>query len=89
MLTITKEILMQPTKFKPVASGRAIRLPTVSDLTGMSRATIWRKVKEDTGFPKPFHLSEAITAWDEAEILNWLASKKAEALDDAHGEDGQ
>jgi predicted DNA-binding transcriptional regulator AlpA len=71
---------MQATKFKPVAPSRAIRLPLVSNLTGMSRATIWRKVKEDASFPRPFHLSAAITVWDEEEILGWIASKKAETL---------
>jgi predicted DNA-binding transcriptional regulator AlpA len=68
---------MQATKFKPVANSRAIRLPSVSDLTGMSRATIWRKVKEDANFPRPFHLSASITVWDEGEIRDWIASKKA------------
>jgi prophage regulatory protein len=68
---------MQATKFKPVAISRAIRLPSVSDLTGMSRATIWRKVKKDASFPRPFHLSASITVWDEGEILDWIASKKA------------
>jgi predicted DNA-binding transcriptional regulator AlpA len=71
---------MLASKSRPVAPSRAIRLPSVSNLTGMSRATIWRKVREDSGFPKPFHLSASITVWDEEEILDWLASKKAEML---------
>jgi predicted DNA-binding transcriptional regulator AlpA len=57
---------------------RAIRLPRVCDLTGASRATVWRKVKDDATFPKPFHLSTAITCWDEGEVLHWIESKKAE-----------
>jgi prophage regulatory protein len=71
---------MQANKFKQVASSRAIRLPSVSNLTGMSRATIWRKIKEDSSFPKPFHLSASITVWKEQEIFDWIASKKAETL---------
>ena len=67
---------MQPTKFQPVASHRAIQ-SSVADLTGMSRATIWRKVKDDATFPKPFRLSDAITVWDEDEILAWIKTKKA------------
>ena len=59
------------------SGGRAIRLPRVCDLTGISRATAWRKVKSDPTFPKPFHLSTAITCWDEGEIVNWIESKKA------------
>jgi predicted DNA-binding transcriptional regulator AlpA len=56
--------------------GRAIRLPAVCALTGASRSTIWRWVDAETTFPKPFHLSPAITVWDEAEVLAWLAAKK-------------
>ena len=60
-------------------SGRAVRLPGVCDLTGASRTTIWRWVKDDPSFPKPFRLSAAVTCWDEGEILEWVKSKK-----DAH-----
>jgi prophage regulatory protein len=56
---------------------RAIRLTEVMQLTGASRPTIWRWSKSDPTFPRPFHLSSAITCWDEAEILNWLAMKKS------------
>jgi predicted DNA-binding transcriptional regulator AlpA len=58
-------------------SGRAVRLPRVCDLTGASRATLWRWSKADPTFPKPFHLSAAITCWDEGEIFEWLEAKKA------------
>jgi predicted DNA-binding transcriptional regulator AlpA len=61
----------------PPPRTRAIRLPTVCEITGLSRATVWRKVKDDARFPKPFHPSEAITAWDEVEVLAWLEAKKA------------
>ena len=64
---------------RPEVTGRAIRLPGVCDLTGASRTTIWRWVKEDPAFPKPFRLSAAVTCWDEDEILKWVKSKK-----DAH-----
>lgn len=57
---------------------RAIRLPLVVDLTGVSRPTIWRWVKADPTFPRPFHLSAGITAWDEDEVLTWIESKKAQ-----------
>lgn len=56
--------------------GRAIRLPVVCALTGASRSTIWRWVEANPTFPKPFHLSPAITVWDEAEVLGWLDAKK-------------
>jgi predicted DNA-binding transcriptional regulator AlpA len=57
---------------------RAIRLHDVCDRTAFSPATVWRKVKHDADFPKPFHLSTAITCWDEGEILDWIESRKAE-----------
>jgi prophage regulatory protein len=57
---------------------RAIRLPRVCDLTGASRPTIWRWVRDDASFPKPFSLSAGITAWDEAEVIAWLQVKKSQ-----------
>ena len=60
-----------------VTDSRAIRLPRVCDLTGASRATLWRWSKTDPTFPKPFRLSSAITVWDEREVISWLNGKKA------------
>ena len=59
-------------------STRAIRLPRVCDLTGVSRPTIWRWVRDDPSFPQPFSLSVGITAWDEFEVVAWLQRKKAQ-----------
>lgn len=61
-----------------LAPSRAIRLPRVCDLTGASRPTIWRWVRADASFPKPFSLSVGITAWDEAEVVAWLQAKKSQ-----------
>ena len=69
---------MEAPQAKQAAGTRAVRLPRVCDLTGVSRASIWRWVKSDPTFPRPFHLSEAITCWDEAEVQQWIASKKAQ-----------
>jgi len=57
---------------------RAIRLQSVCYLTAFSRATVWRKAKYDPGFPRPFKLSQGVTVWDEAEILDWIESQKTE-----------
>jgi len=62
------------------AAPRAIRLRAVCYLTAFSPATVWRKVKYDPAFPRPFKLSEKVTAWDEAEIRDWVDSKKAERV---------
>jgi prophage regulatory protein len=61
------------------AATRAIRLPEVCNLTGMSASTIWRKGKKGD-FPKGFHLSDMIVAWDEGEILDWIHSKKSNII---------
>ena len=60
------------------ATGRAIRLREVIQLTGASPPTIWRWSRSDPTFPRPFHLSPAITCWDEDEVRAWLQTKKAE-----------
>ena len=69
---------MKTTFSEHVAPSRAVRLPRVCELTGASRSTVWRWVNCDQTFPKPFHLSSAITCWDECEILDWIGSKKTE-----------
>lgn len=55
---------------------RALRLPRVCDLTGLSRASVWRLSREDPHFPKPFRLSHSTTAWDEQEIVSWIETRK-------------
>lgn len=67
---------MPSPKSKQAAPSRAIRLPEVRRLTGMSKATIWRYSKDDPKFPKPFKLSPSITVWDEGAVLAWLAAKQ-------------
>jgi prophage regulatory protein len=60
-----------------VTRTRAIRLVEVMQLTGASRPTIWRWSRSDPTFPRPFHLSPAITCWDEGEVLEWIEQKKS------------
>ncbi len=68
-----------PTSSTTVAApSRAIRLPRVCDLTGVSRPTVWRWVRNDASFPKPFTLSPGITVWDEVEVVSWLQAKKTQ-----------
>ena len=56
---------------------RAVSVARVSELTGASRATVWRWAKDDPTFPKPFRLSAGITRWDEGEVLHWISTKRA------------
>lgn len=69
---------MRHTFAKPRELGRPVRLPCVCHMTAFSPATVWRKVKNDPRFPRPFKLSEGVTCWDEAEILGWVESRKSE-----------
>jgi prophage regulatory protein len=63
---------------KNVPIKKAIRLPRVCELTGASRATIWRWVQNDPTFPRRFRLSAGIVCWSEDEILNWIEAKMAQ-----------
>jgi predicted DNA-binding transcriptional regulator AlpA len=69
---------MKTTESQPHKLTRAVRLPRVGDITGDSRSTTWRRVRDDPSFPRPFKLSAGTTVWDEGEILDWIESKKAQ-----------
>lgn len=53
---------------KPI---RLIRLKEVRFRVGLSRSTIYRRMKEGT-FPKAFSLGGPIVAWKEGEIDDWI-----------------
>ena len=50
-----------------------MRLPSVMAATGLSRATIYLRIKAGT-FPKPIQIGARAVAWDEAEIADWQQS---------------
>ena len=56
---------------------RVLRLKQLLAITNLSPATIWRRVKVDSNFPKPFSIGPNSTAWDEQEVSIWLESCKA------------
>ena len=58
---------------------RIIRIKTVCEKAGISRATVWAKLnpkdrRHDKTFPRPFRLSDTAKAvgWLEAEIDEWI-----------------
>jgi prophage regulatory protein len=53
---------------------RMIRWPEVRQRTGLSRTTIWRKVRQRE-FPAPIHLSSHAVGWRESEVESWLAER--------------
>ena len=67
---------MRIQKSHNITPTRAIRLPEVVRITGMSRASVWRRVNDDASFPKPFKVGPQITVWNEAAVLDWLALKQ-------------
>lgn len=51
-----------------------LRAPEVMARTGLSRVTIWRRVRAGT-FPAPTELGENSIGWSAKEISEWLASR--------------
>lgn len=51
-----------------------LRAPEVMVRTGLSRTTIWRRVRAGT-FPAPVQLGENSIGWPESEITAWLAER--------------
>lgn len=59
-----------------------IRLPDLVALTGLQRATVYKRLKDDPTFPRPVPLSDstargAPVAWVLAEVQEWVKSRIA------------
>ena len=52
-----------------------LRAPEVTARTGLSRVTIWRRVRAGT-FPPPVQLGENSIGWLESEITAWVENRK-------------
>jgi len=55
---------------------RLIRLGEVKRLTGLSGATIYRKISAKE-FPRPVRLGAAARAWALSEVQDWITSRMA------------
>jgi prophage regulatory protein len=51
---------------------KILRMRTVLQRTGLSRSTIYRKMKDGT-FPNQVHISEHCCGWRESAINRWIA----------------
>jgi prophage regulatory protein len=51
----------------------------ISERFGVSRQTIWRLLKSDPTFPKPFRLTAGSTRWALSEVVAWENSKRTPA----------
>ncbi|MNO74079.1 Prophage CP4-57 regulatory protein (AlpA) [compost metagenome] len=66
--------------FDPAAT--LIRMPDLLALTGLQRATVYKRLKDDPTFPKPVPLSDstargAPVAWVLAEVQGWVRARIA------------
>lgn len=48
-----------------------IKLPSVINISGLSRTTIYNRIEEGT-FPKQISLGERSVGWVRSEILSWV-----------------
>jgi prophage regulatory protein len=53
---------------------RLIRIDEVKRLTGISTATLYRKISANE-FPRPVHLGVAARAWPLSEVQTWIADR--------------
>ena len=49
-----------------------LRMPAIMLRTGLSRSTIYRKIKEGT-FPAQVHISDHCSGWRSSAIDRWIA----------------
>ncbi len=50
-----------------------LRIPDVIAKTGLSRSTIYVRIKNDQTFPKPISLGDRAIGFLESEINDWIA----------------
>jgi predicted DNA-binding transcriptional regulator AlpA len=43
----------------------------------VSKATLWKMMKEDNTMPKPFKIGERSLRWKKSEIDNWLEKMRS------------
>lgn len=60
---------------------RFLRLNTVLDRTGLSRATLYRKIAAGT-FPKQIKIAERCCGWRESEVTAWQRNPIYFTVDD-------
>ena len=56
-----------------------VRLSRVTEITDLSRASIWRRIRVGD-FPAPIKLSSNCARWDLGAVLAWFKKKEAESV---------
>jgi prophage regulatory protein len=64
---------MQHVQYENRPSERLIRIAEVKRLTGLSTATLYRKIAAKE-FPRPVRLGVVARAWPLSEVQNWIAT---------------
>ena len=62
---------------------RFLRMQSVLDRTGLSRATLYRQIR-DGSFPRQLQLTRRCVAWRESEVQSWMAERFGERADNAN-----
>lgn len=60
---------------------RFLRLGDVLDRTGLSRATLYRKIQSGT-FPRQVRLAERCCGWRESAVTEWMRNPIFYSVDD-------
>ena len=63
----------------PATPGRLLRRSSVEEVTGLSKASIYRLMHEGS-FPPPVRIGTRAVAWPQSAIVEWIEARKAEAL---------
>mgnify|MGYP000703385464 CR=1 FL=1 len=54
---------------------RCVRIRQVCEMTGMSKASVYRKMAQGT-VPKSFKIGDSMSAWRVATIEAWIADRE-------------
>jgi len=56
---------------------RFIKLKEVTEMTGLSRSTVYKFITDDK-FPKSVSLGDRAVAWVDDEVMDWMEARLAE-----------
>jgi len=56
-----------------ISTDRILRLNAVLDRTGLSRATLYRKIQNGT-FPRQVRIAARCTGWRESAVSEWMCN---------------
>ncbi|BBP82415.1 DNA-binding protein [Pseudomonas sp. Pc102] len=62
---------------------RFLRIDDVMDITGLGRATVYRRMSDGT-FPKQVRIGTNSVAWRQSDIVEWMANPTASSDQSVH-----